>query len=78
MVDYRHLYYFWVVAREGGFARAAERLDMTIQTCHARTRSLSCQPTGCERYANDMGMVHSLRLLGRRQDMKFQDGPRID
>ena len=26
--NYRHLYYFWVVAKEGGMARAAERLDM--------------------------------------------------
>ena len=24
--NYRHLYYFWVVAKEGGIARAAERL----------------------------------------------------
>ena len=26
--NYRHLFYFWVVAKEGGIARAAERLDM--------------------------------------------------
>ena len=25
--NYRHLYYFWVVAKEGGMARAAERLE---------------------------------------------------
>ena len=30
--SYRHLYYFWVVAKEGGIARAAERLGMAIQT----------------------------------------------
>ena len=30
--NYRHLYYFWVVAKEGGMARAAERLDMAVQT----------------------------------------------
>ncbi|RYF62685.1 MAG: LysR family transcriptional regulator, partial [Comamonadaceae bacterium] len=28
MLNYRHLHYFWVVTKEGGFARAAERLDM--------------------------------------------------
>ncbi|RAF01893.1 LysR family transcriptional regulator, partial [Burkholderia multivorans] len=28
MLNFRHLYYFWVVVKEGGFARAAERLDM--------------------------------------------------
>jgi len=40
MLNYRHLYYFWVVAREGGFARAAERLDMAIQTISAQVREL--------------------------------------
>ena len=30
--NYRHLYYFWVVAKEGGMARAAARLDMAVQT----------------------------------------------
>jgi LysR family transcriptional activator of nhaA len=39
-LNYRHLYYFWVVAKEGGFARAAERLDMAIQTISAQVRAL--------------------------------------
>lgn len=30
MLNYRHLYDFWVVSKEGGFARAAERLDMAV------------------------------------------------
>ena len=38
--NYRHLYYFWVVTKEGGFARAAERLDMAIQTISAQVREL--------------------------------------
>ena len=40
MLNYRHLYYFWMVAREGGFARAAERLDMAVQTVSAQVREL--------------------------------------
>ncbi|MDQ2183867.1 LysR family transcriptional regulator [Alcaligenaceae bacterium A4P071] len=40
MLNYRHLYYFWIVAKEGGFARAAERLDMAIQTISAQVREL--------------------------------------
>lgn len=40
MLNYRHLHYFWVVAKEGGFARAAERLDMAIQTISAQVREL--------------------------------------
>ncbi|MDZ7861767.1 LysR family transcriptional regulator [Acidovorax sp.] len=38
--NYRHLYYFWVVAKEGGIARAAERLDMAVQTISAQVRLL--------------------------------------
>jgi len=40
VLNYRHLYYFWVVAKEGGFARAAHRLDMAIQTVSAQVRDL--------------------------------------
>lgn len=31
-LNYRHLYYFWVVAKEGGITRAAERLSLAVQT----------------------------------------------
>src|SRR3954470_11150972 len=39
-LNYRHLYYFWVVAKEGGMGRAAARLDMAVQTVSAQVRSL--------------------------------------
>ena len=32
MVNYKHLHYFWAVAKEGGVARASERLNLTPQT----------------------------------------------
>ena len=32
MVNYKHLHYFWAVAKEGGVARASERLHLTSQT----------------------------------------------
>ena len=38
--SYRHLYYFWVVAKEGGIARAADRLGMAVQTVGAQVREL--------------------------------------
>ncbi|KQO19176.1 LysR substrate-binding domain-containing protein [Acidovorax sp. Leaf78] len=40
MLNYRHLYYFWMVAKEGGFARAADRLEMAVQTISAQVRDL--------------------------------------
>jgi LysR family transcriptional regulator, transcriptional activator of nhaA len=38
--NYRHLYYFWIVAKEGGMARAAERLDMSLPTISTQVREL--------------------------------------
>ena len=38
--NYRHLFYFCAVAKEGGIARAAERLDMAVQTISAQVREL--------------------------------------
>jgi LysR family transcriptional activator of nhaA len=38
--NYRHLYYFWMVAKEGGMARAAERLDMALPTISTQVREL--------------------------------------
>jgi LysR family transcriptional activator of nhaA len=32
MLNYKHLHYFWIVAKEGGIARASERLFITPQT----------------------------------------------
>ena len=37
--NYRHLYYFWVVAKEGGMARAAARLGMAVQTVSTQVRT---------------------------------------
>lgn len=38
--SYRHLHYFWVVAKEGGISRAAERLGIAVQTVSTQVREL--------------------------------------
>ncbi len=38
--NYRHLYYFWIVAKESGMARAAERLNMSLPTISTQVREL--------------------------------------
>ena len=38
--NYKHLYYFWVVAKEGGISRAANKLDMAVQTVSAQVHEL--------------------------------------
>ena len=62
--SYRHLYYFWVVAKEGGMVRAAERLDMAVQTVSTQVRelerSLGCvllKPAGRGLALTEAGMV---------------------
>src|SRR5574343_77249 len=40
LFNYRHLYYFWMVAKEGGMSHAAQRLDMAVQTVSAQVREL--------------------------------------
>ena len=39
-LNYHHLLYFWTVAREGGVARAAERLHLTHPTVSGQVREL--------------------------------------
>lgn len=39
-LNFRHLHYFWVVAKEGSVTRAAERLGLAVQTVSAQIASL--------------------------------------
>ena len=38
--NYRHLYYFWVVAKQGGITHAATRLGIAVQTVSSQVREL--------------------------------------
>ncbi|VAW82818.1 Transcriptional regulator, LysR family [hydrothermal vent metagenome] len=40
MINYKHLHYFWMVAKEGGIARASERLHLTPQTISGQLSQL--------------------------------------
>jgi LysR family transcriptional activator of nhaA len=42
-VNFKHLHYFWTVARSGGVARASERLHLTPQTVSAQIKLLEEQ-----------------------------------
>lgn len=39
-LNYKHLYYFWVTAKEGGMSHAADRLGLAVQTVSAQVRLL--------------------------------------
>lgn len=76
MLNYRHLYYFWVVAKEGGFTRAAQTLDMAVQTISAQVRDLErslgaqlLQPAG-----RGVELTQAGKLAYARADDIFQLG----
>jgi LysR family transcriptional activator of nhaA len=39
-LNYHHLYYFWIVAREGGISRASDALDISASTISAQISRL--------------------------------------
>lgn len=70
--SYRHLYYFWVVAKEGSMARAANRQDMAVQTVSTQVRELEkslgyelLKPAGRGVALTDAGMaaLHQAELI---------------
>lgn len=77
--SYRHLYYFWVVAKEGGVSRAAARLDMAVQTVSAQVRELErslghvlLKPAGRGLALTDAGVAAM-----RQADLIFQLGEQL-
>jgi LysR family transcriptional activator of nhaA len=43
MINYKHLHYFWMVAKQGGIMRASERLHLTPQTISGQISMLEDQ-----------------------------------
>lgn len=43
MLNYKHLHYFWVVAKEGSITRAADRLGVAVQTISGQLSLLEKQ-----------------------------------
>ena len=77
--NYRHLYYFWVVAKEGGVSKAAARLDMAVQTVSAQVRELErslgyalLKPAGRGLTLTEAGLATM-----RQADLIFQLGEQL-
>ena len=77
--SYRHLYYFWVVAKEGSMSAAATRLDMAVQTISAQVRELErslghvlLKPAGRGLALTDAGVAAM-----HQADQIFQLGERL-
>ncbi len=77
--NYRHLYYFWVVAKEGGMAKAADKLDMAVQTVSTQVRELEkslgyelLKPAGRGVALTDAG-----RAVMQQAELIFQLGEKL-
>ena len=77
--NYKHLYYFWVVAKEGGISRAADKLDMAVQTISAQVRELErslgyalLKPAGRSLVLTDAGIAAMAQA-----DLIFQLGENL-
>jgi LysR family transcriptional activator of nhaA len=76
--NYRHLYYFWVVAKEGGMSHAAARLNMAVQTISAQVRELE-RDLGCQLLkpaGRGLALTEAGDLALRRPSRSFSWGKR--
>jgi LysR family transcriptional activator of nhaA len=77
--SYRHLYYFWVVAKEGGMSRAADRLGIAVQTVSAQVRELE-QSLGCallKPAGRGLALTDAGEVAVRQADLIFQLGEEL-
>jgi LysR family transcriptional regulator, transcriptional activator of nhaA len=77
--SYRHLYYFWVVAKEGGMARAATRLDMAVQTVSTQVRELERElgHTLLKQSGRGLALTEAGVATMRQADQIFQLGEQL-
>lgn len=78
-LNYRHLLYFWAVAKEGSITRAAERLDLSVQTISTQLGQLERQlgqvllaPQG-----RSLALTEAGRIALVHAEQIFQSGERL-
>lgn len=77
--NYRHLYYFWAVCKEGGVSRAAVRLGMAVQTVSAQVRELE-RALGCALLrpaGRGLAMTEAGHAVLRQAEQIFQLGEQL-
>ena len=78
-VNYNHLHYFWMVAREGSITRAAERLHVTPQTISGQIRALE-QGVGTRLFAKNgrhLALTDTGRVVMGFASQMFQLGEQL-
>jgi LysR family transcriptional activator of nhaA len=78
-LNYRHLFYFWVVAKEGGVSLAADRLGMAVQTISSQVRVLEralgavlLKPSG-----RGVTLTEAGRVAARKAEQIFELGAQL-
>ena len=78
-LNYRHLLYFWAVAKEGSITRAAERLGLSVQTISTQLGQLERQlgqallmPQG-----RSLALTEAGRIALAHAEQIFQLGERL-
>ena len=75
-LNYQHLLYFWVVAREGSIARATVVLNLTQPTISTQLRTLerALGATLFERRGRGMALTETGQMVLRYADDMFRTG----
>ncbi len=77
--NYRHLYYFWVVAKEGGMAKAADKLGMAVQTVSTQVRELekSLGHTLLKPFGRGVALTDAGTAAMQQAELIFQLGEKL-
>lgn len=78
-LNYNHLYYFWTVAREGSFTRAAQSLFLTPQTVSGQIKALE-DVVGSpvfDRSGRRLGLTETGRVMMQYADEMFTLGAEL-
>jgi len=80
MINYKHLHYFWMVAKEGSIARACERLHLTPQTISGQLSLLEEQLGQAlfTRVGRNLEMTETGRLVLSYADEIFSLGGELE
>lgn len=80
LVNYKHLHYFWMVAKEGGIGRASERLSITPQTISGQITLLEIHfgSTLFQKVGRNIELTETGRLVLNFADEIFSLGSELE
>lgn len=79
-MNFKHLYYFWMVARIGGVVRASHRLHITPQTMSGQIKLLEDRLGGAlfERDGRNIRLTEAGRIAATYADDIFTKGLQLE